>query len=98
MGSLSLAETGAQTARLYQTPAIRKTPLRLLRHDQLGEMLERAVVRPFRVGWKAAAGKLARPEVIAQALTTESLARAGVVAARARLEILRLLAFHKRVP
>lgn len=57
-------------------------------------MGEGAVVCPLRIRWEKATGQLPGLEMIADTLTTQPPTGTGLIATRALLKILRLLAFH----
>ncbi len=57
-------------------------------------MFKRAVIGSFRLGRKAASGKLSALEMILDAFTADSRSGTSAVAARAFLLVLVLLALH----
>lgn len=62
---------------------------------QSGKMRKRAIVGAFSIRRKKAPRQLAGPQMITDALATESLPRASVIAARTLLEVLGLSTFHR---
>ncbi len=68
-----------------------------LRHEPC-EVLEGPVIRPFCIPRETAGGQFSVLGVVLDAFTTDSLSRAGLVAAIAPLEVLFFLAFHADIP
>lgn len=71
--------------------------LDLFFHNQPGEMLKRTIISPLCIRRKAASGQLPVLQVVLDTLTTKTLVRASVVAARALAGMLFFPAFHQCV-